>query len=81
MDGQSGDVIIIPAGVAHKNVGSSSDFRCVGAYPLGQSWDMNYGKPGERPQADQNITKVPLPESDPVYGIDGPLVKSWVVIN
>ena len=77
LDGQVGDVIIIPAGVAHKNLGSSSDFRCVGAYPPGQSWDMNYGKPGERPQTDQNIAKVPLPESDPVYGIDGPLVKSW----
>ena len=77
IEGQSGDVIIIPAGVAHKNLGSSSDFRCVGAYPPGQSWDMNYGKPGERPKTDQNIANVPLPDTDPVYGSDGPLVKSW----
>ena len=81
IEGQSGDVIIIPAGVAHKNLGSSSDFRCVGAYPPGQSWDMNYGKPGERPKADQNIANVPLPDTDPVYGSDGPLVKSWRVSN
>jgi len=77
LDGVAGDVIIIPAGVAHKNLGSSDDFRCVGAYPPGQDWDMNYGKPDERPKADENITKVPLPHMDPVYGANGPLVKSW----
>ena len=32
-----GDVVIIPAGVVHKNLGASSNFRVVGAYPLGQS--------------------------------------------
>ena len=77
INGSAGDVIIIPAGVAHKNLGSSADFACVGAYPPGQSWDMNYGKPGERPRADQNIAKVPLPGNDPVFGKDGPLVDKW----
>ena len=77
INGAAGDVIIIPAGVAHKNLGSSHDFRCVGAYPPGQDWDMNYGRPGERPEADQNISKVPLPTTDPVYGKNGPLMKSW----
>lgn len=75
---QSGDVIIIPAGVAHKNLGASSDFACVGAYPPGQVFDMNYGKEGERPQADKNITQVPLPENDPVYGKEGALLKYWL---
>jgi uncharacterized protein YjlB len=79
IDVVSGDVIIIPAGVAHKNLGSSADFRCVGAYPPGQEWDMNYGRPGERPKADENIARVPLPETDPVYGIDGPLLKGWKI--
>ncbi len=74
---RAGDVIIIPAGVAHKNNGSSPDFQVVGAYPLGQKWDMNYGKPGERPQADRNIASVPLPKTDPVYGNDGQLAKYW----
>lgn len=74
---QKGDVIIIPGGVAHKNLGASDDFRCVGAYPPGQSWDMNYGKPGERPKADQNIAQIPLPKTDPVYGKKGGLVEHW----
>ena len=72
-----GDVIIIPAGVAHKNLGADSDFRVVGAYPQGQRPDMCYGKTGERPQADSNIARVALPKMDPAYGGSGPLVKYW----
>jgi uncharacterized protein YjlB len=72
-----GDVIVIPAGVAHKNLSSSGDFGVVGAYPDGQDWDMNYGKPGERPHADRNIERVALPKMDPVYGAEGPLRKLW----
>ena len=72
-----GDVIIIPAGVAHKNIDQSSDFKCVGAYPAGQIWDMNYGKKNERPEADKNIKKVPLPEQDPVLGADEGLINYW----
>jgi uncharacterized protein YjlB len=74
---KQGDVVIIPAGVGHKNLGSSNDFRVVGAYPSGQNWDMNYGKSGERPQADENIARVPLPPTDPIYGDEGPLVTHW----
>lgn len=73
----SGDVVIIPAGVAHKNINSSHDFRVVGAYPAGQSWDMNYGKEGERPAADRNIASVPDPGTDPVYGRESPLLELW----
>jgi len=77
IDGKAGDVIIIPAGVAHKNLDCSADFGCIGAYPPGQTWDMNYGKPSERPAADKNIAGVPLPNTDPVYGNNGPLIDKW----
>jgi uncharacterized protein YjlB len=75
---EKNDVVIIPAGVAHKNLGQSSDFRVVGAYPPGQHWDMNYGKSGERPLADKNIASVPLPDKDPVYGDQGPVFDHWI---
>jgi uncharacterized protein YjlB len=75
---ESGDVIIIPAGVAHKNVGGEETFKCVGAYPDGRDFDMNYGKPEEREKAIENIKTVPLPESDPVFGMSGPLIKEWI---
>lgn len=74
---QAGDVIVVPAGVAHKNLSSTSDFQVIGAYPVGQTWDMNYGKSSERPQADRNIAQVLLPKLDPVYGEDGPLAEYW----
>lgn len=74
---EAGDVIVIPAGVSHKNIEQSPDFRCVGAYPAGQSPDMQYGKPGERPQADQNIESALPPEMDPVFGKNGPLMQIW----
>lgn len=79
VDASAGDVLILPAGTAHKNLGSSGGFRCVGAYPSGQSWDMNYGNDGERPEADQNIQEVSLPDQDPVFGRDGPLMEKWDV--
>jgi uncharacterized protein YjlB len=75
---EAGDVVVIPAGVAHKNEGASPDFRVVGAYPLGTGPDMHYGKPGERPGTDRNIARVPPPTADPVHGRAGPLLVAWV---
>ncbi|MBT8333757.1 MAG: hypothetical protein HKP41_23755 [Desulfobacterales bacterium] len=74
---EAGDVIIIPAGVSHCNKGQSQDFMAVGAYPAGQSWDMKYGKLGERPAADHNISNVTGPKSDPLFGVQGPLMRLW----
>ncbi len=78
VDLKKGDVIIIPAGVAYKNLKPKSPFKCVGAYPEGREYDMNYGRIGERPQTDENIKKVPLPSQDPVFGYKkGELQKQW----
>jgi len=71
------DVVVIPAGVSHKNLGASDDFRVVGGYPEGQQPDMCYGKPGERPNADENIRRVPMPKTDPIFGRTGPLIERW----
>jgi uncharacterized protein YjlB len=76
-DVRAGDVIVIPAGVAHRKLSSSEDFLVVGCYPPGQDWDLLRGEPGDRPKADANIARVPLPQSDPVGGSDGPLRKKW----
>jgi uncharacterized protein YjlB len=72
-----GDVILIPAGVAHHNVGTSPDFSVVGAYPDGRQWDLLHGLPGERPKSDSTIAALPIPDYDPIYGADGPLRHIW----
>lgn len=69
---QPGDVLVLPTGVAHKNLGSSIDFAVVGAYAGGRSYDMRRG--GEPPR---QVAEVPLPKQDPVYGREGPLLTAW----
>src|SRR5215831_4198617 len=76
IDLEVGDVLVIPAGVAHKNVAASSDFRVVGAYPVGTAPDLCFGKPSERPAADENIARLGVP-LDPVGGAGGALVDLW----
>lgn len=73
---EKGDVLVIPAGVAHQNLDAGNDVGVVGAYPDGKDYDMNYGKPGERPETDKHIARVPLPENDPLGFADG-LTNSW----
>jgi uncharacterized protein YjlB len=72
-----GDVVVIPAGVGHQNLGSSPDLLVVGAYPRGQSYDLCRGAPDERPRVLESIARVPLPDADPVYGKAGPLIGHW----
>jgi uncharacterized protein YjlB len=73
---EAGDIIVIPAGVGHKNLGSD-DLGIVGAYEKGRNWDINKGKPEERPNVDKNIATVPFPETDPVTGKTGGLMEVW----
>lgn len=76
---RAGDVVVIPAGVGHQNLGSSPDLLVVGAYPRGQEdYDLCRGRPEERPRALENISQVPLPTADPVYGAEGPVVEHWL---
>lgn len=77
LDISAGDAIVIPAGVGHKCLHASADFQVVGAYPPGRDWDLLKGEAGERPRADKNIASVPLPASDPVNGVSGPLGELW----
>lgn len=74
---RAGDAVIIPAGFGHKNIESSPDFSVFGAYLDGKEYDFCYGKKEEREEKLKNIRKVPMPDKDPVFGIDGPLFKYW----
>jgi uncharacterized protein YjlB len=73
----AGDVVVLPAGTGHRNMASSADLLVVGAYPNGMRWDLRRGDPAERDEVLANISRVPLPDQDPVRGRDGQLVELW----
>jgi uncharacterized protein YjlB len=73
----AGDVVVIPAGVAHKSEAASPDLLVVGAYPGGQGPDMRVPGARERERALANIAEVQLPACDPVRGEHGPLLDRW----
>ena len=74
---RTGDVVVLPAGTGHCNLGSSSDMVVVGAYPNGMSWDLRRGDPAEHDEVLTNIAGVPLPEQDPARGKAGALLELW----
>ena len=74
---RAGDVVVIPAGVGHCRLSASAGFVAVGAYPPGADWDLMRGRAEEHAEALANIARVPLPVSDPVFGVDGPLHGAW----
>jgi uncharacterized protein YjlB len=76
-----GDVLVLPAGTAHKGLESSHDFSVVGAYPRGVAYDMRRGRPEERADAERAIARVPMPRQDPVLGADGPLTRHWSLVS
>ncbi len=74
---RAGDAVIIPAGVAHRNMGQSANLLVVGAYPGGSDYDIRRGDPAEHAAAVRAIAAVPLPASDPVLGRHGRLLQLW----
>ena len=74
---RAGDVVVIPAGVAHFNAGQSPDLLVVGAYAGGSNYDVRRGNPAEREIAMCAIAAVPLPVNDPVLGQEDGLRRLW----
>lgn len=72
-----GDVAILPAGTGHRKLFANHDFRCVGAYPPGAKMQVTLPTPANYRKALLTIPKVPRPDTDPVYGGYGALVRLW----
>jgi uncharacterized protein YjlB len=77
----TGDVVVLPAGTGHRCVEASGDLLVVGAYPRDVSVDQKRPRQVEHGRAVAAIARVPMPEMDPVYGVDGPLVRLWKTEN
>ncbi|PSL31651.1 uncharacterized protein YjlB [Planomicrobium soli] len=76
-DVEIGDVLVLPAGTGHKRLSASNDFQVVGAYPNGAEPDLKTGEQEERPGVLEAILDAPLPEKDPVFGEEGPVMNNW----
>lgn len=74
---EKGDVLIIPAGLAHKCSKASADFLCVGSYPGGMEYDINLGTKEELEKAKKRLAKIPKPMLDPLFGKEGFLKSFW----
>ncbi|HEX7790464.1 MAG TPA: cupin domain-containing protein [Afipia sp.] len=74
---RKGDVAILPAGTGHQCLSASDDLAVVGAYPSGQQMQVTRPTPENYRLAVRIIPQVALPETDPVYGQQGPLVEIW----
>jgi uncharacterized protein YjlB len=74
---RAGDVVVLPAGTGHQRVDASADLLVVGAYPRNGRFDQK--RPGEMDgeAARRAVAAVPLPEMDPVVGVQGPLMDLW----
>jgi uncharacterized protein YjlB len=77
VDLRQGDVAVLPAGTGHQCLWASPDLMVIGAYPKGGRYDLCRGSKAERTRALETISKVTLPDSDPVFGKSGPLMRLW----
>jgi uncharacterized protein YjlB len=73
----AGDVVVLPAGTGHQCLWQSPELVVIGAYPKSGKYDLCRGSKAEHAKALGRIANVPLPDSDPVLGEDGPLISLW----
>lgn len=74
---RAGDVVVLPAGTAHRKVDATSDLLVVGAYPEGSCVDQRRAGEADIVEACAKAAAVALPARDPVHGGSGPLVGLW----
>lgn len=70
---ETGDMMVLPAGMAHRLVEDYGRFEMVGCYPKGYDWDMCYGREGEDAKV-ESIQEVKWFARDPIYGDQGPVL-------
>lgn len=73
----SGDVVVLPAGTGHQCLTQSDNLVVIGAYPPSGHYNLCRASKAEHDRALALIAQVPPPRSDPIFGLDGPLVALW----
>jgi len=68
---ETGDLVVMPAGVSHAMTGNSEDNMMIGGYPEGRDWDNiqeDHMTEETRRAAAKRIMMLPIPARDPVTG-------------
>lgn len=69
-----GDVMVVPAGLAHALLEDRGGYQMVGSYPVeADQWDHCTGNEGQA--AGERIRKLGWFARDPVYGDEGPVLE------
>ena len=72
---EAGDLLVLPTGTGHFLLQAHPGFLVVGAYPVGQTWDICRAAP--TPAAVDRMSTLPFPQSDPFNGKAGELPRAW----
>ena len=73
----SGDVLFLPAGVAHRKIASTKDFTVCGIYPKGKEYDLIKGARTLNAEARGRSRTIAFLFNDPLLGKEGSLSKLW----
>jgi uncharacterized protein YjlB len=77
LDLTAGDAVVLPAGTGHQCLWASPELSVIGAYPKSGMYNLCRGSKGEHAKSLETIPEVPVPDTDPLHGKDGPLTKLW----
>jgi len=74
---ETGDAVLIPAGVGHCRLSAGAGLSVIGAYCEPVSVDL--WREGAEPKAAirARIAELPVPAADPVQGTDGAMFQAW----
>ena len=75
---EAGDVLVLPAGTGQFLAKATPGCLVVGAYPVGQHWDICRSAPAAA--MSERMLRLPFPQSDPLTGEGGDLVYAWPTI-
>jgi uncharacterized protein YjlB len=74
---KAGDAMILPPGFGHCQIAMRDGFRICGGYPRGQETYTVLRRSDGYDEATLNeIASVPEPETDPIWGGEGPLLQA-----